>query len=387
LRYVVTGVVLLGLSALSLFVTFTWGDAPPPPPVRAEDIADKGVRDGLRLVGPVPVLRLKGTPREMGFQHGAALKPQIRFLYAEYYQAMVQRALGEAELRAWAEKTEPFLLEKHKEELKGLAEGSGLPYEEVLRVNTMVDRFQSIACSTVVAMGDATKDGEVYFGRNLDFPGRNILQRMTVVLVFEPEGGTPLAAVTWPGLIGVLSGMNANGVAGATMQIHRGRDLRPGLPYLLMYREALAGARTKDDVFASISSATRTCANNFMVVDATGASEVIEYDPEVAVRRSAAEGCLCSTNFFASDELREKCLPMGKERYETLTDFLARERGKIDLDGVKGALKDVATPFFLNVQAMIFLPRRLEIHLAAGPDLPAAKAPYFRLPKDVLFGK
>jgi len=379
------GGALLALAALTLFVRATWGDAPVPPPVRVQD-ADAGVRGRLHLVGSVPVLRVSGTPREMGYQHGAALKPQIHFLYTQYYEAMVKRLVGETDLEAWAHATEEFIPEAYREEMRGLAEGCGLSYDQVLLVNTMVDRFQTVMCSTVVAAGDATKDGEVYFGRNLDFPGRNILQRMTIVLEWEPEGGTPLVSVTWPGVLGVLSGMNANGVAGATMQIHRGRERRPGLPYMLMYREALATARTKDDVFALISKAKRTCSNNFMVVDATGAAEVIEYDPEEAVRRPASAGCLCSTNFFASDEMRDLCMPMGKSRYERLSSFLDRERGHIDLDLVKAALADVATPFYLNIQAMIFLPAKREIYLAEGGDLPAAKHPYVRLSKEVLFG-
>jgi predicted choloylglycine hydrolase len=381
-----TGISLLALAALTLFVRATWGDAPPPPPVRVED-APEAVRDRLRLVGPVPVLRLSGTPREMGFQHGAALKPQIHFLYREYYEAMVKRVVGEAELREWAKAVGPFIPEAYVEEMRGLAEGSGLPYEEVFLVNTMIDRFQTIACSTVVAAGDATKDGTVYFGRNLDFPGRNILQRMTVVIVWAPEGQPQLAAVTWPGMIGVLSGMNSEGVAGATMLIHKGRDRRAGLPYLLMYRQALSTARAKDDVYASISKAKRTSSNNFMVVDATGAAEVIEFDPEAAVRRLAAHGCVCSTNFFVSDDLRDLCIPMGKDRYESLADFLKREHGKIDLDLVKRALADVATPFYMNIQSMVFLPAKLEIHLSEGQQLPAAKQPFRRLSREALFGK
>jgi predicted choloylglycine hydrolase len=381
-----TAISLLALAALTLFVQATWGDAPLPPPVRVED-APEAVRGRLSLVGSVPVLRLSGTPREMGFQHGAALKSQIHFLYREYHEAMVKRVVGQEELLSWAKATEPFIPEALKEEMQGLAEGSCLPYEEILVVNTAIDRFQTIACSTVVAAGDATKDGTVYFGRNLDFPGRNILQRMSVVIVWSPGSGPQLAAVTWPGLIGVLSGMNSEGVAGATMLVHKGRARRPGLPYLLMYREALSAARAKDDVYAAISKAKRTSSNNFMVVDATGASEVIEFDPEATVRRRAAHGCACSTNFFASDELKNLCMPMGKERYETLADFLERERGRIDLDLVKRALEDVATPFYLNIQSMVFLPAKLEIHVSEGQDLPAAKQPYVRLTKDVLFGK
>jgi len=379
-----TGVLLFALSSFSLFVAATWGDAPTPPAVRREDVPE-ALRGQLRLVEDVPVLRLKGTPREMGYQHGAALKRQIRFLHAEYYEAMIKRVVGDAAIEAWAKETEPFIPEAYREEMRGLAEGCGLSYEEILAVNASIDRFQTVFCSTVVASGAATKGGEVYFGRNLDFPGRNILQRMTVVLVWEPEGGTPLAAVTWPGLVGVLSGMNADGVAGATMMIHGG-ERRPGLPYLLMYRQALEQARKADDVFASISAAKRTCSNNFTVVDATGAAFVIEFNPATVLRRVAEKGAVCSTNLFISDELRDLCIPVGEGRYESLTGFLEQERGEIDLAAVQSALADVAKPWYLNVQAMVFLPARRSIDLAKGDKLPAAKEPYVHLSRDLLFG-
>jgi predicted choloylglycine hydrolase len=381
-----TGLVLLAVTSSSLFVAATWGDGPLPPAVRTDD-APEAVRDRLRIVDSVPVLRVSGTPREMGFQHGAALRRQIHFLHAEYYEAMVKRLVSEPELREWAQATEPFIPERYREEMRGLAEGCGLPYEQILIVNTMLDRFQTVMCSTVVSAGGASKDGEVYFGRNLDFPGRNVLQRMTIVLVWEPAEGTPLASVTWPGVLGVLSGMNAHGVAGATMLVHRGRDLRPGLPYLLMYREALEGARTAADVGDAIGRAKRTCSNNFMVVDAAGAAQVVEYDPETVVRRPAAKGGLCSTNFFASAELRDHCLPMGKERFDTLAEFLDEEHGRIDLARVRRALEEVATPWYMNVQSMVFLPARQSLHLSVGGDLPAAKQRFVHLPRELLFGR
>jgi len=153
-----------------------------------------------------------------------------------------------------------------------------------------------------------------------------------------------------------------------------------------MYRQALAGARTADDVYESIAAAKRTCSNNFTVVDAAGASFVIEFNPATVLRRGAERGAVCSTNFFLSGELRDLCIPVGEGRYDSLTGFLDRERGEIDLAAVQRALADVAEPWYLNVQAMVFLPARRSLHLAAGDRLPAAKAPYVHLPAELLFG-
>ena len=376
-----TGLLLLGLAVGSQFVRATYGEGgPQPPPVRAQ-----GKR--VERTDGVPLIRLTGTPYEMGRQHGKLLKDQIAFLHREFLDAMVIPAVGREALGEWATSVEGFIPKAYREELRGLADGAGMPYREILVANTMLDRLQTVMCSTVVAGGDATTDGEIYFGRNLDFPGRNILHRMTVVLVFEPEGGTKMAAVTWPGMIGVLSGMNEHGVCGATMLIHRGKTILPGLPYLLMYRQALQDARKTADVEASIRKAKRTCPNNFMVVDGAGTAAVLEFDQAAVASRTPERGTLCSTNHFRSEKMKDVGWPMGKRRYATLQDFVVREHGRIDLESIRSALRDTATPWFLNVQSMIFLPKRRTLHVSVGGKLPAAAQRFVQFDREALFGR
>ncbi|MHC4161392.1 MAG: C45 family autoproteolytic acyltransferase/hydrolase [Planctomycetota bacterium] len=384
----VAGLLLFGLAVGSLFVQATYGDAPTPPPLHLGKLPAAD-RARVQVVDGIPVVRLSGTPYEMGRQHGTIFRQQIRFLETEYVEAMVAPAVGgKAKLLDWARSVEKFIPEAYRQELNGMADGAGMTYERVLVANTMVDRFQTLMCSTVVAAGDATKDREIYFGRNLDFPGRRVLHQMTVVIVYEPEGRTPVVSVTWPGLVGVLSGMNGHGVCGATMLIHRGKPLRPGIPYMIMYREALARARKAGDVYTYIDGAERTCPNNFMVVDATGAAEVVEFDQDVVARRPADRGTVCSTNHFRSKELTGKeGWRVGEDRYASLVEFLEREHGKIDVDRIRKALGDVATPWLLNVQSMIFLPARRALYLSKGGALPAATQPFVHLPREVLLGR
>ena len=84
-----------------------------------------------------------------------------------------------------------------------------------------------------------------------------------------------------------------------------------------------------------------------------------------------------------SDLVRFK---MGVRRYGTLERFLKENHGRIDVDGVRDVLKDVAKPWFLNVQSMIFLPARRSMYLAVGDSLPMARQPFVKLSRDVLFG-
>ena len=135
-----TGLVLFGLAVASQFVSVTYGGGgAKPPPVRVEESAD---RRRLQLVeGAIPVLRLSGTHYEIGRQHGALLKEQIRFLHREYFEAVVVPSIGRENLRDWVKSVEPHISEHYQEELRGLAAGSGLTYEQVLLVNTCIDKL------------------------------------------------------------------------------------------------------------------------------------------------------------------------------------------------------------------------------------------------------
>jgi len=392
-----TGLLLALLAVVSHLVGLTYGaNVPAPPPVRTGDLADlpAETRDRLRIVDGVPVLRLRGTPREIGRQHGRLLRRQIRFLTKEFYEAFCLKLVGEQGIREWTKQVLPHIPEHYREEIRGIAEGAGLPEETVLRVNCIIDRLQTVFCSTVVAAGDMTEGDAVYFGRNLDFIGRNVLHKSTVVLVFESEGKAPVAAVTWPGLVGILSGMNAHGVCGATMMIHHGTEARPGVPYMMMYRDALAGAKRMADVGDHVAKTKRTIPNNFTVVDATGAAEVLEYDATRLARRPARGGGVCSTNHFRSDELKDVGWRLGMRRYETLDLLLTGGRGlaggrggkRIGYEDVRQALRDTAVPYYLNVQSMIFLPTKRALHLSVGGKLPAAAQRFTKLDRAVLFG-
>ncbi len=377
---------LFAFAVGSQFVTATYGAAVEPPAVRTDKLSASD-RARVSAVHGVTVLRLSGTHHEMGRQHGAILRDQILFLDREYVTPLIERMVGRKELEKWAGEVESFIPKPFREELRGLAEGSRIPYARILVLNTMLDRFQSMMCSTVVAGPDLTADGEIYFGRNLDFAGRGILHKCTIVIVYAPKDGPAVAAVTWPGLIGVLSGMSDRGVAGATMMIHWGKPLAPGMPYMLMYRAALAGATSSADVVKTIRTTKRTCPNNFMVVDTTGAAVVVEWDQQKVGTRPGTGDGLCSTNFFRSAPLKGTGAPFGLGRYNTLEKFLQERKGKIDRESIQSVLGDVANPWWTNVQSMVFVPRKRELWLATRRALPVSKGPYAKLSAESLFGK
>src|SRR6266511_2929744 len=87
----------------------------------------------------LPVIEVSGDRREIGRQHGEAARSQIRSSIA-FYQQSFKRAsgLGWDEILRQAPRWTPIVeafLPGIGDELRGIAEGAGIKYEEVLALN------------------------------------------------------------------------------------------------------------------------------------------------------------------------------------------------------------------------------------------------------------
>src|SRR5207253_2804759 len=111
-------------------------------------------------------------------------------------------------------------------------------------------------------------------------------------------------SVAWPGMIGVLSGMNEHGLTLANMEVDRNRRLPVAMPYTLLYRSVLEHCKTVEQAIAFLKSTPRQTANNLMLMDATGDRAVLEITPDaVVVRRAPDSAPLISTNHHRGTDL------------------------------------------------------------------------------------
>src|SRR5207248_4073321 len=136
-----------------------------------------------------------------------------------------------------------------------------LEEREVLLGQCFLDLSAMTACSTITFPPAAAPDGVARFGRNLDFPSFNVADKQTVVLIFRPQGRYAFASIAWPGMIGVLSGMNEHGLALANMEVDRSPRLPAAMPYTLLYRTILERCKTVDEAVALLQSTPRQTAN------------------------------------------------------------------------------------------------------------------------------
>jgi len=147
----------------------------------------------------------------------------------------------------------------------------------------------------------------------------------------------------------------------------------------MLFRMALAGAESTDDVLKVLKDNKRSTSNNLMICDAKGRAACAELTIEKIAVRRPTNGVIYSTNHFRSKELGGWRLCWRVPRIKKAL----RGDGKVDAALVKKTLQRVALGK-MNLQSMIFRPGSRNLLLAIG-EPPAAKRPFVLLEQSVLF--
>jgi predicted choloylglycine hydrolase len=311
----------------------------------------------------INVIELFGDGPELGAQHGHQLGAQVRLLNDNYLKPLAGDSYAQAAEASLA--FVPYISEQHLAELKKLAEVSNMEFKDVMFAQSFLDLDSMMACSTVTLPAAASPDGIARFARNLDFPSRGVADKASVILVFHPEGRNAFVAVTWPGLIGVLSGMNEHGLTLASMEITRERRPPTAMPYMLLYRTVLEQCKNVDEAIALLDKTPKQTSNNLMLMDASGARAVVEIDPDkITVRRTDDSHALISTNHHRGLDLatRGKC-----GRYDKIMDTSAEQWGKVGVNALHKMLESVQQGE-MTIQTMIFEPSTRRLYLATGAE-------------------
>ena len=176
----------------------------------------------------------------------------------------------------------------------------------------------------------------------------------------------------FPGVFGVISGMNDAGLSLAVNEILETKDaavkFNPlGTPKLLLLRRVLEECATLDEAEKLMTAATRTGMMAVTICD-TKEGAVLEITPKSVVRRKATDGVCTATNHFRTKELcvADKCV-----RLDELD--ASRRKEKLTVADVGDALH-AARFGDLTMQTMIFEPASLRLHLAFGL-LPSSAMP------------
>lgn len=238
----------------------------------------------------VPVAVVRGTSYEMGLAHGRFFKEDAGCLIRNFL-SMIQSQGGErfsnTALDAAWKMVGPHTDSRFMEELRGVADGSGLPFEMLLRAH-MVPVVANYSCSSIAAWGDATRDGHLYQTRNLDWEMRLQAQDHPCIVVYIPNEGIPHANITFTGYIGSNTGMNAKGIVLSEMGDSPGSDYpfgMDGVHFTTLFRTILYDAHNLDQAIELFQSAKRIKKYHYVVGDGQRrqAVKILAHAPDMVV--------------------------------------------------------------------------------------------------------
>ena len=327
----------------------------------------------LRMVGSIPVVTLAGNPEQLGRQHAALLAEPARELMQ--FPKRLFEEVDQAWMWPFAVSAGQTLLTHapadHQAEFAAATTHEILDAGTLAVANTLLE-LRNIGCSTLVVEPKRSATGGLLFGRNFDFPPFGLLDRFGLVLVVRPDGKHAFAAVGYPGLLGVLSGMNDAGLCVATLDVYETADGSPGFdprgsPMAFTFRQILEECTTVAEAEALLRRTPATTRTNLTVCDHTHGA-VFEITPKQVVRRDSEAGLLPCTNHFRSPGLTsdEVC-----ERYATLAT--AADEQVVDVEQLHAYLHQANQGEF-TLQTMVFEPRELVLHLALGTPPTSAHA-------------
>lgn len=337
----------------------------------------------LEEVDGYKVLHLKGTPYEMGYQHGALLKDDIRGLIRFLFDVKAKELNAEVfgfkveprkVIASIAEQQKQFVPPRFYEELRGVADGSGMSYEEVVSANFIPELFH---CSGFALSGKATKDGTLYHGRILDYGCDWKLQDHAVLAIVEPEGGIPFANVTYAGFVGSVTGMNAERISIGEMG-GRGLGRWAGVPMALLVRMALEGSKSLDEAVATFRDNPRTCEYYYVIADG---------ETGKAVGMEASANAFQVVKMGEANERLPEAVPDAVllsvgDRYAELVKRVREGHGTFDAESAR-KLMERPVAMKSNLHSVLFetASTRLWVANASESGEPAVTQPYhaFRL--------
>jgi len=380
-----SAIVLAALAALGAVASWglEWWCCARPPAIEGRPAAldlQLTESDGVRRMGPAWLARkheilrmhLEGDPFTLGYCNAVLTQEFFRDQEAElirlvkrYVPSAINRWLLRKYVLFQCRDLPSHIALPYQMELAGLARGTpdahpeiGPLYHRLLNYHAAHDISHAVmdhplvGCTSFAAWGAATQDGHLLIGRNFDFDALRSFDQFKIVIHVKPSEGLSFLSVAWPGLIGVVSGINEARIA-ISVNAAQSKDVRRvGTPVSLVMREVMQRASTLEEAIEIIRRHQVFVSDSYLVADGkTGQAVVVEKTPlRTAVRRPTGD-YLIGSNHFLTDDLKDdeanvRYMAEGTSvvRYERMEALVAGRKRPLTPRDVALILRDRRVP-------------------------------------------
>ncbi len=258
----------------------------------------------------LPFIEVSGSHREIGRQIGEACAEQVKHsienasrLLSETYE---QLQLNWEGATIQAHKYMPFAEERYPqyvEEMRGIAEGANVPYDDVAVVNAMevvtTDALHLTKCTSMAVNQSHTADKHVLVAHNEDWVPDD--EEDVFMLHVSPDDEPPFLAMTYGALLPNI-GLNAAGICQTCDTVYP-TDIRIGIPRVVVSR-AVLGARNLSQAIRHMVAPQRAAGYNHLLAHESGEM----YNVEVSARKFALlyneDGYLVHTNHYLDYQMQ-----------------------------------------------------------------------------------
>jgi hypothetical protein len=324
----------------------------------------------------VRVVHLSGTPAEMGTQMGQICGDDLRYLVDANLKKIPWIA---RDLKGSVEKARRHaagIPASQMEELRATAKAANVEEDWLLVAANVIEVVEEARmCAAVAAWGGATPAKETVVGRNLDWQDIGKLHERGLIVVRHPDQGHTFISCGFPGLPGVLTGMNDAGLFMGDLVLFAKGAPAPadaGIPVMSLQRLALETCANAKEAVARVEAGPRTVPQNYIVCDRDGAA-FLETDAAKVVHRPPCGETVAGTNW--AEEQRGSL--KGDVRFGSLCACIDPKVGSLGVPEIEAAL-GAANSGPLSIMSVVAVPTRRALFVSIG-NMPACKGPFVEI--------
>ena len=304
-RIVVATALLVGLPVVAHYGIRAVSHVAPPrvalPPLsvaKASDVTRAG-RSFVRRAGKILEVHLFGSAAEIGEAHSLLLHDRMvdteRVVWRLLDEKVPSRTARLLLLDAgqFAYRRVAASLEASRRSEIAAAAGAFVPdpFEDrfptfqrfvylaaLYDISLAYERSPLLGCTTFTFSGPAAA-GSPILARAFDFDVDDIFDEQKAVFFVTEDGRIPFASVAWAGLVGVVSGMNREGVAAVVHGARGGPTRTSGEPVVHELRRILSTAHTTDEAIVELGKTDCLVSHIVILSDAAGRAVAVERVP------------------------------------------------------------------------------------------------------------